>query len=201
MCIIIWLKFFCVLALTSSSSQVLFQSSAEPVANLFFNLLLFTVAPKSTSPDILTLSIKDAPATPQSTLDIEAGQNPDLLRPRNTEAPFTSDAGVMSSGSEPESSKLVLGNLTVSVTSTNVSLAWSAPDEAFDSFLLEVRAPSGETQVHVTTLPGHVRKAEIEGLSPSTQYDITLHGLVEGKRSLPLKAFATTGTWSKYFFL
>lgn len=107
----------------------------------------------------------------------------------------------MSSGSEPESSKLILGNLTVSAASTNVSLAWSAPDEAFDSFLLEVRAPTGATQVHVTTLSGHERKAEIEGLSPSTQYDITLHGLVEGKRSLPLKAIATTGTWSKYFFL
>uniref|UniRef100_A0A8C4DTC4 Tenascin n=1 Tax=Dicentrarchus labrax TaxID=13489 RepID=A0A8C4DTC4_DICLA len=86
----------------------------------------------------------------------------------------------------------VLGDLTVNVTSTNISLAWSAPDEVFDSFLVEVSAPSGATQAHVTTLPGSVRKAEIEGLSPSTQYEITLRGLVEGKRSLPLKVFATT---------
>lgn len=184
-----------------SSSQVLFQSSAEPVASLFINLLFFAVAPKPTSPDILTLSIKDAPTTPQSSLYIEAFQNPDLLHHRNTDASFTADTGVMSSGSEPESSKLVLGNLTAGVTSTNISLAWSAPDEAFDSFLLEVRAPSGATQVHVTTLPGHLRKAEIEGLSPSTQYDITLQGLVEGKRSLPLKVFATTGTWSIVLFV
>lgn len=168
------------------------------MANLLFNLLLFTVAPKSTSPDILTLTIKDASATPHSALDVE---NPDLLHPQTTEVPVTSDAGVMRSESEPVSSKLTLGNLTVRVSSTNVSLAWSAPDEMFDTFLVEVRAPTGETQVHVTTLPGYVRKAEIEGLSPSTQYDITLQGLVDGKRSLPLKAFATTGTLSKYFFL
>ncbi|XP_051269533.1 tenascin isoform X2 [Dicentrarchus labrax] len=152
-----------------------------------------STAPKPTSPDVRTLSIKDAPTTPQSALDIEAVQNPDPLRPLNTEAPSTPDTGLMSSGAEPESSGLdVLGDLTVNVTSTNISLAWSAPDEVFDSFLVEVSAPSGATQAHVTTLPGSVRKAEIEGLSPSTQYEITLRGLVEGKRSLPLKVFATT---------
>ncbi|XP_044030141.1 tenascin isoform X1 [Siniperca chuatsi] len=150
-------------------------------------------APKPTSPDVLVLSIKDAPTTPQPALDIEAVQNPHPLRPLNTEAPSTSDTGVMSSRAEPESSSLnVLGDLTVNVTSSSVSLAWLAPDQAFDNFLVELSAPSGETQAHVTTLPGSVRKAEIEGLSPSTHYDITLQGLVEGKRSLPLKGFATT---------
>ncbi len=185
-----------------SSSQVLFQSSAEPVTNSLFNLLLFTVAPKPTSPDVLTLSIKDAPTTPQSALDVEAVQNPDPLRPLNTEPPSTSDTGVMSSGAEPESSSLdVLGDLTVNVTSTSVSLAWSAPDEAFDSFLVELGAPSGVAQAHVTTLPGSARKAEIEGLSPSTHYEITVQGLVEEGRSLPLRGFATTGTWKQIFLL
>lgn len=185
-----------------SSSQVLFQSSAEPVTNSLFNLLLFTLAPKPTSPDVLTLSIKDAPTTPQSALDVEAIQNPDPLRPLITEAPSASDTGVMSSGAEPESSSLdVLRDLTVNVTSTSVSLAWSAPDEVFDSFLVELGALSGATLAHVTLLPGSVRKAEIEGLSPSTHYEITVQGLVEGRRSLPLKVFATTGTWTKYFFL
>lgn len=174
----------------------LFHSSAEPVTNPYFNLLLFTVAPKPTSPDVLTLSIKDAPTSPPSALDNETIQKPDPHHPVNTEAPSTSDSGVMSSGAEPESSNLdLLGDFTVTnVTSTRVSLAWSAPDEVFDSFLLELSSPSGVTQANVTTLPGSVRKAEIEGLSPSTLYDITLQGLVEGKPSLPLKVFATTGT-------
>ncbi|XP_023276981.1 tenascin-like isoform X4 [Seriola lalandi dorsalis] len=157
--------------------------------------LLATVAvtaPKPTSPDVLTLSIKDAPTSPNSTaLDNETVQT---LRPVNTEPPPTNDTGVMSSGAEPESSNLdALRNLRVTnVSSTRVSLAWSAPDEAFDSFVVEVSSPSGVTQARVTTLPGSVRKAEIEGLSPSTDHDITLQGLVEGKRSLPLKVFATT---------
>uniref|UniRef100_A0A667XQC3 Tenascin Ca n=1 Tax=Myripristis murdjan TaxID=586833 RepID=A0A667XQC3_9TELE len=87
----------------------------------------------------------------------------------------------------------VFGELRVTnVTSASMRLAWSAPDEAFDSFLVELNAVSGKTQAHVTTVPGSVRKAEIEGLSPSTRYHITLHGLVEGERSLPLKVFATT---------
>lgn len=176
----------------ASSPQVLcfFQSSAEPVTNSLFNLLLFTVAPTPTSPDVLTLSIKAAPTTPHSALDIEAAQTPDPLRPLNTEAPSSSDTGPMSSGAEPESSSLdELGDLTVNFTSTNVSL-----------FLVEVSTPSGESQPHVTTPPGSVRE-ETEGLSPSTQYNVTLHGLVEGNRSLPLKVFPTAGTWSKYFFL
>lgn len=185
------------------SLQVLFLSSAEAVTNAFFNLLLFTVAPKPTSPDVLTLSIKDAPTTPQSASDIGAVQTPDPLRPLSTEPPSSSDTAVMSSGAEPESSTLdVLGDLTVTnVTASSIGLVWSAPDEAFDSFLVELSAPSGVIQANVTTLPGSVRKAEIEGLSPSTRYDIILQGLVEGKRSLPLRSFATTGTWSKYFFL
>lgn len=124
-------------------------------------------------------------------------QNPGPLRPVNAET----DNEEMTSGAEPESSNLnVLGDLRViNVTSTSVSLAWSASDEAFDSFLVELSASSGATQAHVTTLPGNVRKAEVEGLSPSSHYDITLQGMVEGKPSVPLKVLATTGTGSQCF--
>ncbi|XP_076614634.1 tenascin-like [Chaetodon auriga] len=147
-------------------------------------------APKPTSPDALMLSIKDAPTTPQSALDTEAAQTSDPLHPLNAAAPSTSDTGAMSSGAEPESSSLdVLGGLTVNINSTNVSLALAAPDEAFDSSLVEVNA---STQAHVTPLPGSAREAEIEGSPPSARYDITLQGLVEGKRSLPLKVFPAT---------
>uniref|UniRef100_A0A665U106 Zmp:0000000846 n=1 Tax=Echeneis naucrates TaxID=173247 RepID=A0A665U106_ECHNA len=70
--------------------------------------------------------------------------------------PPTSDPGVTSSGAEPEGSNVdALTNLKVTnVGSTRMSLAWSAPDEAFDGFLVEVSPPSGVTRAHVTTLPG-----------------------------------------------
>ncbi|XP_047185465.1 tenascin isoform X5 [Scophthalmus maximus] len=149
-------------------------------------------APKPTSPDVLSLSIKDATTTPQSARDNATVPSADPVRPVNTQAPATADPGVMSSGAE-RSNLDVLGELKVTnVTSTRVNLAWSAPDEAFDSFLVELTSPSGVTHAHVTTLPGSVRRAEIEGLSPSAHYDISLQGLVDGKRSLPLKVFATT---------
>lgn len=189
----------------------LFCPSAVPVIHVlfficlffyFFNILLFNIAPKPTSPDVLTLSIKDAPTTPQSALETGAVQTPGPLRPLASQGPSLSSSAGMISGAEPEgSSSDVFGELRVTnVTSTSMRLAWSAPDEAFDSFLVELNAVSGKTQAHVTTVPGSVRKAEIEGLSPSTRYHITLHGLVEGERSLPLKVFATTGTWSRNFF-
>uniref|UniRef100_A0A4W5LCB9 Tenascin Ca n=1 Tax=Hucho hucho TaxID=62062 RepID=A0A4W5LCB9_9TELE len=85
------------------------------------------------------------------------------------------------------------GDLNVTdVSPTSVRLAWSAPDEAFDSFLVEVNALSGMAQAHVTTVPGSARKTLIEGLSPGTRYEVSLYGKVEGEQSLPLHAFANT---------
>uniref|UniRef100_A0A3Q3KUR4 Tenascin-like n=1 Tax=Mastacembelus armatus TaxID=205130 RepID=A0A3Q3KUR4_9TELE len=153
-----------------------------------------STAPKPTSPDVLMLSIIDPPATPQSAVENEAIQNPDPLRPVNPENPSTTDTDLLTSLVESESPNLdVLGDLKVTnVTSTSVILAWSAPDDTFDSFLVELSVLSGMAKPRVTTLPGSVRKAEIEDLSPSTHYNITLQGLVQGRQSLPLKAFAAT---------
>uniref|UniRef100_A0A8C7P9K0 Zmp:0000000846 n=1 Tax=Oncorhynchus mykiss TaxID=8022 RepID=A0A8C7P9K0_ONCMY len=101
------------------------------------------------------------------------------------------------SASTEGSSLETLGDLNVTdVSPTSVRLAWSAPDEAFDSFLVEVNALSGMAQAHVTTVPGSARKTLVEGLSPGTRYEVSLYGKVEGEQSLPLHAFANTGTWS-----
>ncbi|XP_037835405.1 tenascin isoform X1 [Kryptolebias marmoratus] len=143
----------------------------------------------STAPsDVNTQSIREAPTT-QSALENE---NPDPLLPITNETFSTSDVSGMSSGAEPEGSDKQFRNLSVSVTTTSVSLAWSAPDEVFDSFLVELTAPSAAAQPHVTQLPGSRRTAETDGLSPSTLYDVTLQGLVEGRPSLPLSSFVTT---------
>ncbi|MEQ2202635.1 hypothetical protein XENOCAPTIV_010193 [Xenoophorus captivus] len=154
--------------------------------------LLFTVAP----PDVLALSIKEAPTT-QSAEEEEYIERVDNV---NNEAP--SDNDVMISGTEPESSGMeLLTDLTVNVTATSMSLTWSAPDEVFGSFLVELVAPlATAAQPQVIALPGSFRKAKIEGLLPSTLYEITLLGLMEGNRSLPLRVFTTTGTLSKYLF-
>uniref|UniRef100_A0A3Q2C9U2 Tenascin C n=1 Tax=Cyprinodon variegatus TaxID=28743 RepID=A0A3Q2C9U2_CYPVA len=141
-------------------------------------------------PDVLALSIKEAPTTAISAQDEENHKHGYDI---SSEAP--SDNEEMISGAEPESSGMeLLSNLTpVNVTATSMSLVWSAPDEAFDSFLVELVAPSAAAaQPRVTTIPGGLRKAKIEGLLPSTLYEITLHGLMEGTPSLPLRVFTTT---------
>uniref|UniRef100_A0A3B5MHH8 Fibronectin type-III domain-containing protein n=1 Tax=Xiphophorus couchianus TaxID=32473 RepID=A0A3B5MHH8_9TELE len=62
-------------------------------------------------------------------------------------------------------------------------------------FLVEMVAVSAAAaQPQANELPGSFRKAEIEGLLPSTMYEITLHGLMEGRRSVPLRVFTATGT-------
>ncbi|XP_047228735.1 tenascin isoform X5 [Girardinichthys multiradiatus] len=139
-------------------------------------------------PDILALSIKEAPTT-QSAEEEEYIERVDNV---NNEAP--SDNDVMISGTEPESSGMeLLTDLAVNVTATSMSLTWSAPDEVFGSFLVELVAPlAAAAQLQVITLPGSFRKAKIEDLLPSTLYEITLLGLMEGNRSLPLRVFTTT---------
>ncbi|KAM4720208.1 tenascin-like isoform 3-T3 [Anableps anableps] len=141
------------------------------------------------SPDVLALSIKEAPTPSES-----AKEEENLERVYNVHNEAPSDNDVMISGAEPESSGMeLISNLAVNVTATSVSLMWSAPDEAFDSFLVELVAPSAATaQPQVTTLPGSFRKAKIEGLLPSTLYEITLQGLMEGRRSVPLRVFTAT---------
>uniref|UniRef100_A0A6Q2Y665 Zmp:0000000846 n=1 Tax=Esox lucius TaxID=8010 RepID=A0A6Q2Y665_ESOLU len=83
------------------------------------------------------------------------------------------------------------------VSPTSMRLAWSVPDKAFDSFSVEVDALSGMAQAHVSTVPGSARKAQIEGLSPGTQYKVLLYGKVKGEQLLPLRAFAKTGRWKE----
>uniref|UniRef100_A0A3Q2NS77 Tenascin Ca n=1 Tax=Fundulus heteroclitus TaxID=8078 RepID=A0A3Q2NS77_FUNHE len=140
-------------------------------------------------PDVLALSIKEAPTAPQSAEDEE-----NLERVYSVDSDANSDNEAMISGVGPESSGAeLLSNLSANATATNVRLMWSAPDEAFDSFSVELVALSAEAaQPHVTTLPGSFRKAKIEGLLPSTLYEITLQGLMEGKRSFPLRVVTTT---------
>uniref|UniRef100_A0A8C7YZT7 Tenascin C n=1 Tax=Oryzias sinensis TaxID=183150 RepID=A0A8C7YZT7_9TELE len=71
---------------------------------------------------------------------------------------------------------------------TRMSLMWSASEGFFESFLVELGAQTPAAPPRIIILPGNVRRAEVEGLTPSTLYNITLQGLVDGRPPLPLKA-------------
>uniref|UniRef100_A0A3Q2ZT11 Tenascin C n=1 Tax=Kryptolebias marmoratus TaxID=37003 RepID=A0A3Q2ZT11_KRYMA len=158
-------------------------------ASTEYQIKLFGITSSQRPALLEAVAVTGITPTTQSALENE---NPDPLLPITNETFSTSDVSGMSSGAEPEGSDKQFRNLSVSVTTTSVSLAWSAPDEVFDSFLVELTAPSAAAQPHVTQLPGSRRTAETDGLSPSTLYDVTLQGLVEGRPSLPLSSFVTT---------
>ncbi|XP_023816274.1 tenascin isoform X4 [Oryzias latipes] len=140
-------------------------------------------APKPTS-DVQSLT-KEAPSTSQST---QESPNFDIL---SNEAHF--DTGLTSSGGEPRPPGTEpLGDLTVRVEATRMILTWSASEGVFESFLVELGAQTPAAPPRIIILPGNVRRAEVEGLTPSTLYNITLQGLVDGRPPLPLKGFATT---------
>ncbi|XP_032424932.1 tenascin isoform X2 [Xiphophorus hellerii] len=140
-------------------------------------------------PDVLALSIKEASTAPEPAEEEESLKRVDKV---HNESPSENDAVV--SGAEIESSGMeLISGLAVNVTATSVSLAWSAPDDAYDGFLVEMVAVSAAAaQPQANELPGSFRKAEIEGLLPSTMYEITLQGLMEGRRSVPLRVFTAT---------
>ncbi|XP_054613199.1 tenascin-like isoform X2 [Dunckerocampus dactyliophorus] len=131
--------------------------------------LTASTAPKASPPDVL------GPAAPTpSSQDLQTPAKP--LQPETTASS---------------------GDLRVlSVTSTSISLAWSVPDQSYQSFSVELLAPSAPTRVMVLT--GSGRSVEMEGLAPSTLYEITLQGMLEGNFTcLTLKGFATTAEAQK----
>lgn len=173
------------------SPRFLFKLSTNLLQEIHkFNQLSSTVAPA----DVLALSIKEASTAPEPAKEEENLERVDKVQ---NESPSENDA--MVSGAEIESSGMeLMSGLAVNVTATSVSLTWSAPDDAFDSFLVETVAVSAAAaQPQVNELPGSFRKAEIAGLLPSTMYEITLQGLMEGRQSVPLRVFTATGTPSK----
>uniref|UniRef100_A0A8C4GHR5 Tenascin n=1 Tax=Dicentrarchus labrax TaxID=13489 RepID=A0A8C4GHR5_DICLA len=114
---------------------------------------------------------------------------------RSMPAPSTPDTGLMSSGAEPESSGLdVLGDLTVNVTSTNISLAWSAPDEVF---VIEVTNLENLAESQNLTLSGDAFSLGISGLNPNTSYMVGLFGMYQGSFLEPLYTEATTAPLPK----
>ncbi|XP_036070292.1 tenascin isoform X1 [Oryzias melastigma] len=140
-------------------------------------------APKPTS-DVQSLT-EEAPTTSQS---LQESPNFDLL---SNEALF--DLGVTSSGAEPRRlDPEPLRDLAARVEATRMNLTWSASDGVFENFWVELSAQTPAAQPRIIILPGNVRSAEVEGLNPSTLYNFTLQGVVEGRPPLLLEGFATT---------
>ncbi|XP_058861388.1 tenascin-like isoform X3 [Acipenser ruthenus] len=83
---------------------------------------------------------------------------------------------------EPE-----LGTLEVSdVSWDGFNVSWKVADGDFENFIVEVTDSdrSAETQSH--TVAGDLRRLDINGLKPSTSYQVTVSGVIQGSHTKPL---------------
>ncbi|XP_072344348.1 tenascin isoform X2 [Scyliorhinus torazame] len=86
-----------------------------------------------------------------------------------------------------------LGNLVVSdITSEGFTLSWTAEDEAFDYFVIDVRDFDSSLDPIQQALSGKTRTSDISGLVEGTGYQINVTGVIQGWRSQPLTAVAAT---------
>nr|XP_015798637.2 tenascin isoform X3 [Nothobranchius furzeri] len=141
----------------------------------------------------VTAPLEEALETLLSTLENES---PDLLLSLNNEALPTSDAVVMSSGAEPESSaelKPTIVNLTISEISWDgFTASWSLTGGGFDSFVIEVTNMENFEESQNLTLSGDALSLGISGLNPNTSYMVGLYGMHQGSFLEPLYSEATT---------
>nr|4LPV_A Chain A, TENCON variant P41BR3-42 [synthetic construct]4LPV_B Chain B, TENCON variant P41BR3-42 [synthetic construct] len=86
-------------------------------------------------------------------------------------------------------------NLVVSeVTEDSLRLSWTAPDAAFDSFMIQYQESEKVGEAINLTVPGSERSYDLTGLKPGTEYTVSIYGvLVVHKLTFPLSAEFTTG--------
>ncbi|XP_029816452.1 tenascin [Manacus vitellinus] len=90
---------------------------------------------------------------------------------------------------EPE-----LGQLSVSKAGWDgFQLTWTAEDGAYESFVIQVQEAGNPEESRNVTVPGGLRSGNVTGLRANTPYNITLHGVLRGRRTTPLSVETTTG--------
>ncbi|XP_043355025.1 tenascin isoform X9 [Dermochelys coriacea] len=93
---------------------------------------------------------------------------------------------------EPE-----VGELTVSnITPESFNLSWTATDEAFKTFTIEIIDSSRLQEPMEYNISGNLRTAHISGLSPKTDFIVYLSGSMRGFRTKAISAAATTAVGS-----
>uniref|UniRef100_A0A6I8NMW1 Tenascin n=1 Tax=Ornithorhynchus anatinus TaxID=9258 RepID=A0A6I8NMW1_ORNAN len=71
-------------------------------------------------------------------------------------------------------------------------LSWTADEGAFDNFVLKIRDTKRQSDPLEITVLASERTRDITGLKEGTEYDIELYGIINGRRSQPVNAVATT---------
>ncbi|XP_067261674.1 tenascin isoform X5 [Chanodichthys erythropterus] len=144
-------------------------------------------APKSTSPDVVALTVKTV-STMKPSLHKE-------VQPSVSTSTFlTEDVKAEASGDEFERpSQGPPSDLKVTnVSRTSLRLSWSAPEGAFDSFIVELNSSSNKSKEHIIDVSGEARQVHVDGLTADMHYEITLYGMKESKKSQPVNVHIKT---------
>ncbi|XP_070651462.1 tenascin isoform X9 [Bos indicus] len=87
-----------------------------------------------------------------------------------------------------------LGNLTVTKAGWDgLRLNWTAADQAYEHFVIQVQEANGVEAAQNLTVPGNLRAVDVPGLKAATPYRVTIHGVIRGYRTPVLSAEASTG--------
>ncbi|XP_025135001.3 tenascin isoform X9 [Bubalus bubalis] len=87
-----------------------------------------------------------------------------------------------------------LGNLTVTEAGWDgLRLNWTAADQAFEHFVIQVQEANGVEAAQNLTVPGNLRTVDVPGLKAATPYRVTIHGVMRDYRTPVLSAEASTG--------
>ncbi|XP_065428698.1 tenascin isoform X12 [Chrysemys picta bellii] len=93
-----------------------------------------------------------------------------------------------STAAEPEVGELMVS----SITPESFHLSWTAPDEAFKTFTIEIIDSSRLLEPMEYNISGNLRTAHISGLSPKTDFIVYLSGSTGDFRTKTISAAATT---------
>ncbi|XP_076999778.1 tenascin isoform X2 [Tamandua tetradactyla] len=86
-----------------------------------------------------------------------------------------------------------LGDLVVTeVGSDGLKLNWTAEDQAYEHFVIQVQDTNKVEEVQNLTVPGSLRAMDIPGLKSSTPYRVTIYGVTRGYRTPVLSAEVST---------
>ncbi|XP_077626051.1 tenascin isoform X2 [Crocuta crocuta] len=87
-----------------------------------------------------------------------------------------------------------LENLTVTEVGWNgLRLNWTAADQAYEHFVIQVQEASNMEAAQNLTVPGSLRAVDVPGLKAATPYKVTIYGVIGGYRTPVLSAEASTG--------
>ncbi|XP_077824349.1 tenascin isoform X9 [Macaca mulatta] len=90
-----------------------------------------------------------------------------------------------------------LENLTVTeVGWDGLRLNWTAADQAYEHFVIQVQEANKVEAAQNLTVPGNLRAVDIPGLKAATPYTVSIYGVIQGYRTPVLSAEASTAMGS-----